>query len=501
MKNTNTTAAAVIILCTATTVTVATTAVRAQVSQTSQQLQPSQPSRHELSLVIGDGISTLNYTPAAGKANLGFGGFAGLGYTFLFSEHWGIGTGVEAALFNGKCSLDPLSDHYPSNDGIRDFEYHYTLTSYRDRQQAILLNIPLMLHFRFGGKYDAALGGKVGIPLSATFSTGADKLDASGLYPPPILTLHEPTFMGFGEFNGLGHRGDLSLKTAFFASAELGRKWLLSDKLSLSTGLYVDYGLNNVRPPSTAPLIDYHGNDDYRPNSVLTSTTVGKPLVGKLNPIAAGIKLGLIFGIPSHKAAEVTLEPEPDTFEVEDWLWRKEMEEQRFADEARHKAEKQRRRAKEIRRAEEKRAEEERLAEERKTEETRRAEQKHAEEERTEEKLIDGYRSDSTTLSAQQKAILDERAVVLLQLPLDVQIILEGHACDFGTHDVNVSVGQRRADVVKNYLVKKGIAANRMTTVSKAETVPLVPNTNEANRKKNRRVVVRNVGAGFARPM
>ncbi|GHV68045.1 hypothetical protein FACS1894199_14670 [Bacteroidia bacterium] len=100
-------------------------------------------------------------------------------------------------------------------------------------------------------------------------------------------------------------------------------------------------------------------------------------------------------------------------------------------------------------------------------------------------------------MSAQQKAVLDERAALLLQLPLDVQIVLEGHTCNFGTHDVNLLVGQKRADIVKAYLIQKGIAANRITTISKAATEPLVPNTNEANRKKNRRVVVVKSGSAF----
>ena len=194
----------------------------------------AQPSHHEFSISAGGGLSSLNCKPATG-AKLGLGGFAGLGYSFRFSERWSIGTGVEAALFNGKYSLASLSDKYPNNDGEEDFEYHYTIEGYSDRQQAILLNIPLMLRFQTGIYY-AALGGKAGIPLSAKFNSSADRLDASGVYPPPVLTLHDPKFMGFGEFTDLSNKGNLSLKTAFFASAEVGVRWRLNDRLSMSTG-------------------------------------------------------------------------------------------------------------------------------------------------------------------------------------------------------------------------------------------------------------------------
>ncbi|GHT53097.1 hypothetical protein AGMMS49982_15150 [Bacteroidia bacterium] len=261
----------------------------------------AQPAQHEFSFVAGGGLSTLNYSPTAGNAEFGLGGFAGLGYTFRFSEHWGLGTGVEAALFNAHYSLASLSDHYPSYDGEENFEYHYTIEGYRDRQQAILLNIPLMLHFQTG-KYYAALGGKAGFPMGAKFNNSGD-LNARGDYPPSALHLQDPPFSGFGLYP-VSNKGDLALKTAFFASAEVGVRWKLSNTVALSTGLYVDYGLNNVRPSATAPLInypDYLVSDIYRPNSVVASASdlrgqnVGKPLVEKVNPLAAGIKIGVHF--------------------------------------------------------------------------------------------------------------------------------------------------------------------------------------------------------------
>ncbi|GHT52614.1 hypothetical protein AGMMS49982_13330 [Bacteroidia bacterium] len=276
----------------------------------------AQPVQHEFSFVVGGGLSSLNYTPTAGDATLGLGGFAGLGYTFRFSEHWGIGTGVEAALFNAHYTLASLTEKYWSNDGTEDFEYNYTTDNYRDRQQAILLNIPLMLHFQTG-KFYAALGGKAGIPLSAKFNNSTNKLTAFGYYPLGDWTRYDPLFDGFGEFSGSNNKGDLALKTAFFASAEVGVRWRLSNTVALSTGLYADYGVNNIRKPTaTAPLIDYKDFDgnNYLPNSIMASTTGGKPLVDKLNPLAAGIKIGLHFGVPTNKAAKAPPEskPQPD---------------------------------------------------------------------------------------------------------------------------------------------------------------------------------------------
>jgi outer membrane protein OmpA-like peptidoglycan-associated protein len=60
-----------------------------------------------------------------------------------------------------------------------------------------------------------------------------------------------------------------------------------------------------------------------------------------------------------------------------------------------------------------------------------------------------------------------------------------------GTHEANLQVGLRRAEAAKEYLVKQGVPAERITIVSKAETDPIAPNDTEANRQKNRRVVVK----------
>jgi hypothetical protein len=257
-----------------------------------------QQSRHEFSVGAGGGLSTLTAKPALGKAAQGFGGFFGLGYTYHFSEKWGAGTGVSAALFNSRFDASELNESYPSNDGEEDFEYRYRLSGYSENRQAVLLTIPVMLRFRTGKLY-AALGGQAGIPLRAKYDSKAAKLTASGYYAAPYLTLNDPLFMGFGEFTNLSNKGDLELKTVFFASAEVGLKWQPGGKTVLYTGVYVDYGLNSaLKPPAAnARLIDYKASDDYQPGSAAASSNAGRAMVEKLTPVAAGVKLSLAFGL------------------------------------------------------------------------------------------------------------------------------------------------------------------------------------------------------------
>ena len=69
-------------------------------------------------------------------------------------------------------------------------------------------------------------------------------------------------------------------------------------------------------------------------------------------------------------------------------------------------------------------------------------------------------------------------------------MLIKGHTDRQGNADTNLSLSQRRANKVKDYLISKGIASSRMKAQGFGENEPLVPNdtTSEAARKQNRRV-------------
>jgi outer membrane protein OmpA-like peptidoglycan-associated protein len=59
--------------------------------------------------------------------------------------------------------------------------------------------------------------------------------------------------------------------------------------------------------------------------------------------------------------------------------------------------------------------------------------------------------------------------------------------------DVNKRIGLQRAETVKKELVRQGISAERLATESRWYSEPLLPNTSNANRSKNRRVEFKEV--------
>ena len=68
------------------------------------------------------------------------------------------------------------------------------------------------------------------------------------------------------------------------------------------------------------------------------------------------------------------------------------------------------------------------------------------------------------------------------------EIELAGHTDNQGDFDENLRLSKQRVEVVKEYLVKNGIAANRITTRGYGPTRPIASNNSEVSRKLNRRV-------------
>lgn len=79
---------------------------------------------------------------------------------------------------------------------------------------------------------------------------------------------------------------------------------------------------------------------------------------------------------------------------------------------------------------------------------------------------------DKSVLRPEGKAKLDEVAAKMDELKVEV-IIAVGHADRFGSAAYNQKLSERRAAAVKDYLVAKGVEANRVYTEGKGSTQPV----------------------------
>jgi outer membrane protein OmpA-like peptidoglycan-associated protein len=91
--------------------------------------------------------------------------------------------------------------------------------------------------------------------------------------------------------------------------------------------------------------------------------------------------------------------------------------------------------------------------------------------------------------SSSYKALNDLAEVMKLKPTLIIEIA--GHTDNTGTPEINIKLSQDRADAVRNYLIKKGIATNRVTAKGYGYTKPVADNSTDEGKQKNRRTEVR----------
>jgi peptidoglycan-associated lipoprotein len=94
---------------------------------------------------------------------------------------------------------------------------------------------------------------------------------------------------------------------------------------------------------------------------------------------------------------------------------------------------------------------------------------------------------DSYSLDDASRAALDANAK-LLRDHADLSVRVEGHADERGTVEYNMSLGEKRADSVRDYLVAAGVSASRLSTISYGKERPAVDGHDEVAWSKNRRV-------------
>ncbi len=93
---------------------------------------------------------------------------------------------------------------------------------------------------------------------------------------------------------------------------------------------------------------------------------------------------------------------------------------------------------------------------------------------------------DKYNLKADAQASLAENARMLEEHP-EARILIEGHCDERGTSEYNLALGDHRARTARDYLLRYGISAMRIETVSYGEERPFVTGHSEAAWVLNRR--------------
>jgi outer membrane protein OmpA-like peptidoglycan-associated protein len=95
----------------------------------------------------------------------------------------------------------------------------------------------------------------------------------------------------------------------------------------------------------------------------------------------------------------------------------------------------------------------------------------------------------SAKLTPRDEQLLDSVATILAQRER-FNVEVRGHTDNIGSEAFNLGLSQRRAESVRDYLISKGVPAERLTAVGKGLSDPIAPNDTEEGRALNRRVTL-----------
>lgn len=461
-----------------------------------------------LTLAGNLGASKLGYTTDTKvKSNFNLGYSGTLGVQYFFNYHWGLAAGVgisyykTSAKLQNNYSFENMTDadvffpdgKYTLNVGLKDWT---------ELQKNYFLEIPVMAVYQtkwglkeiFGLYF--AVGVKMQLPIikksyevkQGTQDQGS-QLFVEGYYPDYDMTIDDVPDYGFGNTRELDFKGKMDIKFGVAAAAELGFLFKLAPRADLSIGAYADYGFLNIKKGNKSEN-GYLIAPENEGNTIHPSSFVGDKLqyngvvnssaVNKVNPLSVGLKVGIRVKIGKLREKSKLEEHEEN--------------------QAKAKAQTDSANLGKI---------EESLntiigllGENAKSKDTiivntnlpeyfrsmgllgEPGSATKQQQEVAKEHIF--FDLNKALLSPASKMVLDRKVKLLNDNP-NIRLRIIGNTCNLGEDQLNMNLGMRRANVARNYMISKGIPANRIITASQGTGDPLAPNDTEENRTFNRR--------------
>ena len=275
---------------------------------------------------LGFSVKELNGNTNNSSSKISFGFNAN--YHLYFNKHWGLGTGLSLSSYKTKAFLnggmsDVIALGSYKDDDASGLPVNYNLRArvenIEEKQNIQFLEIPLAAIYqtRFSyGKWGAygSIGVKYQIPASKKFEVvkkATSKLNVSGFYyddsqnfdvgapeTPPVIQ------HGFGTLDNPGSslkwKGSSELKTSIAVTFDAGAIYRLTNESDLCLGVYVDYGLTEIKKNKTSllsgPVGNYHpGANNNIGNGIIYNSLLNSNHTNKVIPVSFGIKIGVRF--------------------------------------------------------------------------------------------------------------------------------------------------------------------------------------------------------------
>lgn len=99
------------------------------------------------------------------------------------------------------------------------------------------------------------------------------------------------------------------------------------------------------------------------------------------------------------------------------------------------------------------------------------------------------FKSGSSAIAGDAKSVLDAQAAWLARNPA-AKVRVEGNGDQHGSRETNLAIGARRASSVRDYLIEKGVASDRITALSLGKERLIDPTSGKASDARNRNAQV-----------
>lgn len=389
----------------------------------------------QLGIELNGGLQGTQYQLQNGGVTQLPAGSLGIDYSFRLNSHWDLLTGIIGGLYRTQATLKDgqVFTYDQVDDAGSAFEYNVKATGYKETQQFIAASIPLLMQYHTAGaltQWYFSAGGRVLFPLNASIQQSAKQLSLSGYYPNYNLEVSNLPQHGFGTINNWTASQTVALTTTAALSVATGLSFRLSRGTRLYMGVYLDYGLSDLKGRSdSAPLVTYSSTNV---NNVQANSILKMPIAGQMALLSFGIQVRLGFGSDRSKAVARPKTQEEPHQSSDSTLSDAEVEVMRTP-------------------------------------------------------VVFGLIGE-TSLPENEKTHLDRVADILQRNP-GIHISIVGHTCDSAVQRENIKVGEARAEFVAHYLQGKGIGITRMDISYIPESDP-IRSDNPAANYRNRRVVI-----------
>ena len=416
---------------------------------------------HYLAVDFGVGSNSLTYDlNSFGNRTPGIGFMSRIGYRWFFVKHFGLGTGLT---YNNLRTFSKLNYEFAGD--FDTISYH----DFKERQRTQVWKIPIGLFFQSELGRRWTIGAGVGVEF---------QLLAGQSYYTPSGTFDVKTenYTDVGQYSA----GKTHLKNVVADFAEINFMYALSRRVDLDFGFYGSYAFKNMKN-SENKLFNV---DEKQYVGVLNSN-----IIDNVKSLSFGFMAGLRVRLTGGKSkSKPEIIPEPDNNNiiaqnnnVDTIATVKEPDNQQIAENTDTISVQQPIEDKNDNQVVDNNVQPV------DTTSNQNINPPAPKEEKLPTQITFGLnQADNASIVDNGKSLDDIADILKSDKSSKLRIV--GHTCDLGTHQVNLRVGERRALYVKNQLISRGVESKRLITETAAETQPLVPNTSEANRKKNRRV-------------